>query len=267
MSGMEIPEMIAGRWKMGDLLGQGGFGDVYEATDIHTGEPVAAKLEDDDFFFLSNEIETYEALRANSPNAPGFCKLLFHGKEGEFNVIVMSCLGPSLKDKLQETWGDRFSASTVVMIGLQLITRIQQLHKLGFSHEDMLIPNNMLLGKEDPTTIYLVDFGASTKISTNTTGPGSRRYDLLCLGCLLIRMLFGSTPKKWDGTGERQHAILDEVRKLCGDVPELIAYFEYAYEAGFIEDSDFDDLRQILASGLSSRGSPATMVFDWMTTS
>ena len=51
------------------------------------------------------------------------------------------------------------------MIGLQLIDRLEALHKIGYIHRDIK-PDNLAIGlKEKNKIIYLIDFGLSKKIS------------------------------------------------------------------------------------------------------
>ena len=39
--------------------------------------------------------------------------------------------------------------------------RLRVLHKLGYVHNDVKL-ENMLVGNQDPQTLYLIDFGLST---------------------------------------------------------------------------------------------------------
>ena len=41
----EVPQVIAGKYKLGHLLGEGSFGAIYFASHIHSGQQVAVKLE------------------------------------------------------------------------------------------------------------------------------------------------------------------------------------------------------------------------------
>lgn len=57
---------------------------------------------------------------------------------------------------------EKFSEATTYKIIIQLVHRIKILHELGFIHNDIK-PANILVGLNDPSVIYLIDFGVSFK--------------------------------------------------------------------------------------------------------
>jgi len=44
---------------------------------------------------------------------------------------------------------------------IQLVERLRELHGLGYTHNDLKL-ENLLIGKEDPSKLYLIDFGLSS---------------------------------------------------------------------------------------------------------
>jgi serine/threonine protein kinase len=77
----------------------------------------------------------------------------------------MDLLHSSLKDLKDQQEEKIFSVKTVTMIGLQMLHRLESIHKFGFIHRD-LKPANIMVGKNsknEPTVIYLIDFGLAKK--------------------------------------------------------------------------------------------------------
>jgi serine/threonine protein kinase len=148
----------------------------------------------------------------------GFPKFIWYGREGEFHIMVIELLGPSLED-LFAYCGRKLSLKTVLLIADQLIHRIERLHVRGYIHRD-LKPENVLIGLEDnASTIFLIDYGLAKKWKTSNgehipyrdgkslTGTAryasanthlgieqSRRDDLEGVGYVLLYLLKGELP-------------------------------------------------------------------------
>lgn len=117
----ESAGLIGGRWKLGELLGTGEYGEVFRAVDTETEEEVFVKMEPipKDEFCRSRFPMESDVLR--TLNATAFAKMLFHGRVGDRNALVMTRLGRSLAE-LQELCAGKFTAKTVLMIGIQAVT-------------------------------------------------------------------------------------------------------------------------------------------------
>lgn len=74
----------------------------------------------------------------------GFAEMYYYGVEGDFNVMVIDILGPTLQ-RMFEFCDMKFSAKTMCMIAIQCIDRLEVMHDKGFLHRD-LKPENFLLG-------------------------------------------------------------------------------------------------------------------------
>ena len=89
---MEI--RICGKYKVSKKLGSGSYGDIYQGINIKTSEEIGIKLEK---LTADTPMLRYEAsIIQKFKDTPGFPNIHWSGVEGEYSVMVMEILGPSL---------------------------------------------------------------------------------------------------------------------------------------------------------------------------
>ena len=120
--------IIGGRFKIGKKIANGAFGQLRLVKNIQTGDDLAVKLEpvNSKIPQLFLEYEFYKKL-GEDHSLP---KIYYYGKCGRYNAMVLDLLGPNLED-LFNLCGRRFSTKTVLMIGIQLMYRIEKIHDHG----------------------------------------------------------------------------------------------------------------------------------------
>ncbi|PRQ43570.1 putative protein kinase CK1-CK1 family [Rosa chinensis] len=92
----------------------------------------------------------------------GVPHLKWFGVEGEYNVMVIDLLGPSLED-LFNYCNRKFTLKTVLMLADQLINRVEYMHSRGFLHRDIK-PDNLLMGLgRKANQVYIIDYGLAKK--------------------------------------------------------------------------------------------------------
>lgn len=236
-------ELIAGRFRITETLGHGGFSTVYKAHQESIGRDVAIKFLAPQAAQKATGIERFrrEALHISQLHHPNTIRLYDYGQtpQGLFFIVMEFAQGRSLGSVLAQEGGLGSER------GLHLMTQICQgmaeAHSLGIVHRD-LKPENIfvcdLYGERD--VVKVLDFGlarsealwegqgrsltgkgrafgtpmymAPEQIRGETVTPAS---DVYALGLLLFELLTGRRPVE----GKTRQAVL--MAQLTQAVPEL----------------------------------------------
>ena len=151
---------VGKKYRLGRKIGSGSFGDIYLGTNMTTGEEVAIKLESVKTKHpqLLYESKIYRILHGGL----GIPNVRWFGVEGDYNVMVLDLLGPSLED-LFNYCGRRFTLKTVLMLADQLLARLEYVHTKSFINRDVK-PDNFLMGLgKAQHVIHIIDFGLAKK--------------------------------------------------------------------------------------------------------
>lgn len=216
---MDVPQFIAGRFRIEREIGTGGMGTVYLATHLGLDRPVAVKIIKREFAGDADVADRFlrEARTMAKLHHPHAAMIFDAGNlpDGRHFIVMEFVEGETLSQVLSRE--GRFSPSRAVEIATQVCDVLEEAHRLGIIHRD-LKPSNILLGKRG---VCVLDFGvakvlASSAESTAThasTGSGQlvgtprymspeqclgqrvgARSDLYSLGVLLYEMLAGRPP-------------------------------------------------------------------------
>lgn len=286
---------VGKKFRLGRKIGSGSFGDIYLGTNMTSGEEVAIKLESikSKHPQLLYESKIYKILAGGL----GIPNLRWFGVEGEYNVMVIDLLGPSLED-LFNYCGRRFQLKTVLMIADQLLCRLEYIHSKNFIHRDVK-PDNFLIGLGKRAQIcHIIDFGLAKKYrdpkthqhipyreNKNLTGTAryasinthvgieqSRRDDLESLGYVFMYFIRGSLP--WQGLKantkkQKYEKIMEKkmntpIEVLCKGYPaEFRAYFEYCRALRFDDKPDYAYLKRLFKELFFRKGFQFDAMFDW----
>ncbi|KAI6011623.1 kinase-like domain-containing protein [Pisolithus marmoratus] len=163
---------VDGRYALKDKLGTGSYATVYHTQDIITKQAVAAKLEPTTCkpTTCQTHLEHKYQVLSELGGATGLPWLIWFGREGSYQVMVIDNLGPSLDELLKASPDGTFQLHHVAALGLQMITWLEYIHSHHFIHHDIKLQNMLmgLIGSKD--TVFLIDFG----ITKQYRHPSSR---------------------------------------------------------------------------------------------
>jgi len=292
-----IPTTVGGRFDVKEMIGSGSYSEVFKGYDREAKDEVAIKLEwqrAEKGRKLLAEAKLYKSL-GDCRYVPG---IRWSGIEGEYNVMVMDLLGPSLEE-LFGSCGRRFSVQTVLSLALQMVDCIEFVHSCGIIHRDIK-PHNFLVGAGSRRDrVYIMDFGLAKRYrdamgqhipcakKRGVTGTvryaglnvhrgfePSRRDDLEGIGNVLMHFLRGNLP--WQGlkakSKKRKHEKIGHckattaIEDLCAGFPEEFAkYFHHCRSLPYAERPDYAYLRGLLKGALFRECPDRDSKLDWMT--
>ncbi len=206
-----MPEtVIAGRYKLEDLLGRGGMSEVYCAEDLELGRRVALKLLAPDADTARFEREARAVALLGHPNV---MQLYDYGEDNGRPYMVLEYVpGGTLENRLAAANGKPLPDAEARTISAGIAAGLAHAHSRGVIHRD-LKPANVLFDEEGRAK--LADFGiarmaagegtlteAGTVLGTaayispeQAAGePASAASDVYSFGVMLYRMLTGRLP-------------------------------------------------------------------------
>jgi serine/threonine protein kinase len=200
-----------GRYRLIELLGRGGMGEVWRAHDSTIDRVVALKMllphfAEDPTFEQRFRREARAAARLDNPHVVPIYDV---GElDGRLYVTMRLITGTDLQTLLD---AGPLAAERAVTIVEQIASALHNAHQAGLVHRDVK-PSNILLDNED--FAYLIDFGIAraadeTGLTSEGAAIGTWAYmaperfrggqlepssDVYALACVLYQCLTGETP-------------------------------------------------------------------------
>ena len=151
-----MEKVINNKYKIIEMIGNGSFGVIYKGQNIRTNEFVAIKVEpiQHNLKLLKRETTIYTYLQHCSyiPTIKWF------GKDNLHYYMVISLLGPSLKECKHKYPQSTFSLPLISKIAIKIISILKTIHSKGLIHRDVK-PDNFLFGENNFNQLYVIDFG------------------------------------------------------------------------------------------------------------
>ena len=209
---LQIGEVLAGRYEILQLLGEGGMGAVYKATDHELDRFVALKVIRRELASNPSILARFkqELLLAHKVTHRNVIRIYDLGEAEGVKFITMEFIeGKDLRSLIKEK--QKFTPEETVDVIQQVCQALDAAHSVGVIHRD-LKPQNIM---QDPAgRILVMDFGlARTLVGDGMTQTGAivgtmeymspeqalakdldQRSDIFALGLILFELLTGKTP-------------------------------------------------------------------------
>jgi len=247
-------KLLGGKYSVGKVLGQGGFGITYMGADTILSRPVAIKelfpegcqrngttvqptrITPSDFSYMKQRFLDEARLLA-SLNHPSIVRVYDFFEENNTAYMVMEFLRGKSLAKLVEERGGALGEQEAVGYILKVCEALDVVHKAGYLHRDIK-PDNIIVCEDG--RVVLIDFGAARAHMAGKTGrmtviltPGYaplEQYaeqakwgaytDIYALGATLYFLLTGEVPVS---APDRAIGVeLKSVRELNGSVSERV---------------------------------------------
>ena len=277
--------LLADRYQLQELMGEGGMGKVFEAEHVLMKKKVAIKVlrreltENDEIVARFHR----EAQAAAALDHPNVCQATDFGQndEGAFFLVMEYLEGETLQNTI-EIYG-RLSTERALHVARQVAAALAEAHKQGIVHRDLKPENIMLVDRRgDPNTVKIMDFGiarllasaedaddedAADRLTRQGMVYGTPHYmspeqvagddvdartDIYALGVVLFEMLTGEPPYDADNIarvmGQHVTQPIPQLSERCPD---------QAFPAALQELID-----QLLAKDADHRPSTAAEVID-----
>jgi serine/threonine-protein kinase len=181
-----VGRLVAGKFRVQQLIGRGGMGNVYRASQEPLGRIVAIKVlkpdypEEQDPHFLQRFF--LEAAAASKLHHPNTITIYDYGRDDDLLYIVMEFLeGRTLRAMMREV--GPVPPGRALHIVRQICKSLREAHQAGLVHRDMKPSNVLLIQRDDDADfVKVLDFGlvkfmdSESDLTKTGTFMGSPKY-------------------------------------------------------------------------------------------
>ena len=224
--------VLSGRYVVGKVIGEGGFGITYVGWDTHLSVKAAIKeyypngcvtrdIADGstvrkfsglkgDLFERERERFIEEAKRLTRfGDLPGIVAVKDFFKENSTAYLIMEFVEGATLSSVLSSMGGRLQEAHVLLMMKPLITSLAEIHAAGIIHRD-IAPDNIMIRPDG--SVKLIDFGAAREADAD--GKSS-----------VVLMKHGYTPEEQYDTDRSRQGTWTDVYSLCATIYRAIEGF------------------------------------------
>jgi serine/threonine-protein kinase len=276
-----------GAYEVAAMIGVGGMGEVYRATDPSLKRSVALKVLSESFVSDANRVARLqrEAELLASLNHPNVAQIYGLERSGGTTALVMELIeGPTLAERIGQ---GKLPPSEALGIAQQIAAALEAAHEQGIVHRD-LKPANVKLKPDG--TVRVLDFGIAKPLEQRAlSGPQApplttpamteagmvlgtaaymspeqargkavdRRADIWAFGCVLYEMLTGKAAFAGDDVTSTLARVLEREPDLAALPRDVAPGVRHTLELCLQKDPkkrlrDIGDVRLALEGALAA---------------
>ena len=177
-----IGTLIAGRFQIDEMIGQGGMGKVYRARHLALDRVVCLKmlkpaLLEDPTLVGRFEREAKAASRLNHPNGISVLDFGRNEADGSLYIVMEYVQGKDLRIVLRDEWP--LPETRLCNIMAQVLAALAEAHAHNVIHRDLKPENIMVEQRRDQADfVKVLDFGIAKILDSDV--PGLTRNDVVC---------------------------------------------------------------------------------------
>jgi serine/threonine protein kinase len=177
-----VGNVVAEKYRVDRLIGRGGMGAVFQATNLTIGKRVALKFLDRDATRDRDAFERFqrEARAASLVESAHIVQLFDSGtaEDGRPFLVMELLAGEDLRSRLKRE--EKLPVELAIGVMKQILRALVRAHAAGIVHRD-LKPDNVFLCERDDGGLFvkIVDFGISKLTATSTLDTLTRRGTVL----------------------------------------------------------------------------------------
>ena len=174
-----------GHYDVTALIGEGGMGQVYQATDTNLDRQVAIKVLPDAFSSDPDRLARFEreAKVLASLNHPNIGAIYGLEKSGDTRALVLELVeGPTLADRIKQ---GAIPVDEALPIAKQIAEALEAAHEQGIIHRD-LKPANVKVRPDG--MVKVLDFGLAKAFQPDASDPGLSQSPTISLTAAATQM-------------------------------------------------------------------------------